>query len=111
MRSTVLMLILLVGLVPALSGTAAEAAPGPGGSFVPPVHPGGTFLQQAWGFISCFWSKEGSSFDPLGAPLNKEGSSYDPLGAPSPQGPAPTQPVEAGSGFDPLGAPNPVSYP
>jgi hypothetical protein len=100
---TILALTLSVGLVPAFSG-AAGAVPRQGGTMsrVSVHYPGDNFLERAWGFISCLWTEEGCSIDPLGTPSNKDGSVIDPLGGTA---------SEAGSGFDPLGAPaaaNPV---
>lgn len=115
MRLTVLALALSVGLVLALAGSAG-AAPGQRATLArgSVSDRGTTFLERAWGFISCFWSEEGCSIDPLGAPSNKAGSIIDPLGAPSNKEGSSFDPLgvpanEAGSGFDPLGAPAPGS--
>ncbi len=107
-RFSLVVLVLLINLLPALSGTSA-AAPKlePAARSVPDRYLE-DLLNQLWNVLGSLWTnKAGCIIDPLGScsaeplPIAKAGCRVDPLGSCS-TNPAPTS--KAGCSIDPLGA-------
>ena len=106
-RFSLVALVLLISLLPALSGTSAAApnlevaARSGTGNLL------GDLLSQLWNMLGSLWTnKEGCTIDPLGScsadppRITKAGCRVDPLGSCS-TNPAPA--TKAGCSIDPLG--------
>ncbi len=81
-RRILAVLLLILGLTPALSWAAERRREPQDGAVILK----GKLLPALWGFLRAVWEEGGGSLDPDGQPRPNEGSSLDPSGSTTDEG-------------------------